>query len=105
MTRLFRAVALACAIALAGCAGIPGGPPQSDAERAYATACGTLAPAHAAFLVYAAFNDVDAKAREIEATAYASASAVCEGPLPRDLTSALAAITRALAAIAAARQS
>lgn len=75
-------------------------PQQQD--DTYAIVCSGVSLADSAFQIYATTGKVSARVIENERKAVAAAQAVCSGPRPTDVRAALAAVQRALTAIAEA---
>lgn len=100
MRKLMLVAALALAPVLGGC-GVTGGILPSNPDDQFALACTAINTADVGFQLYASTGRVSASVIEAEATAVAAARGICDGPRPADAKSALAAINRALAAVAA----
>lgn len=73
-------------------------PQQQD--DTYAIVCASVSVADSGFQIYAAGGKVSAKVMTAEHNAVVAAQAVCSGPRPADVATAIAAVQRALTAIA-----
>lgn len=89
---LLAAAALGCLVVTA-CT-------EAQKDDAFAIACTAVSTADAGFQLYASTGKVRDSIIEAERAAVVGALAVCDGPRPADVKSALAAVNRALAAIA-----
>lgn len=69
-------------------------------EDTFANACAGVPIADAGFRIYAQHEKVSRDVKQAEKKAVAAAQAVCDGPRPKDVPSAIAAVSRAIAAIA-----
>lgn len=88
-------LAVCSALAVGACT-----PQQQD--DSFAIACTAVPLADAGFQLYAASGKVSQSVIDIERSAVVGAQAVCNGPRPADVKSSIAAISRALSAIASA---
>lgn len=79
-------------LALAACT-------SADRDDTYAIACSSIPTADALFQVYAGTGKVSASLVADEQAAIAGAQAICSGPRPANVKSALAAVNRAATAI------
>jgi hypothetical protein len=73
-----------------------------DLDDGFAIACTAVSTADAGFQIYASTGKVSLSTIKTERKAVAAAQAVCSGPRPQNVQEALAAVNRALAAIATA---
>lgn len=72
-----------------------------DMDNAFAGLCNAVPIADAGFQYYASTGKVSASVIRSEARAVAAAQAVCNGPRPTNVQSAMAAVRAAIVAIAA----
>lgn len=87
--------ALAAALLLTACT-------EGQKDDTFAIACTAVSTADVSFQLYASSGKVKPSVIEAERKAVIAAQAVCNGPRPANVRDALAAVNRALAAIAAA---
>lgn len=89
-----RMITIAAALtALAACT-------EAQKDDTFAIACASVSAADTGFQIYAASGKVRDSVTIPERDAVAAAQAVCDGPRPADVKTALAAVNRALKAIA-----
>lgn len=90
--------ALSCALAVAACT-------EAQKDDTFAVACAAVSAADTGFQIYAGTGKVRDSVVAAEQDAVAAAQATCDGPRPTDAKTALAAVNRALKAIANATAS
>jgi hypothetical protein len=73
---------------------------EAQKDDTFAIVCGSVPVADSAFQIYASSGKVRASVIDTERAAVASAQAICDGPRPADTRSYIAAVQRALTAIA-----
>ena len=91
---MLAAAVLGCAL-VAGCT-------EEQKDDAFAIACTAVSTADAGFQLYASTGKVRDSVIEGEKAAVVAAQAICDGPRPVDVKTALAAVNNALAAISVA---
>lgn len=73
---------------------------EAQKDDTFAIACTAVSTADAGFQLYASTDKVRDSIIQAEKAAVIGAQAVCDGPRPTDVKGALAAVNKALAAIA-----
>lgn len=87
-------------VMIAAVGGLLVGCTAADKDDTFATMCATVSAADVAFNLYAATGKVRQSVVDAERKAVAGVQAVCSGPRPQDTRTAIAAVSRALTAIA-----
>lgn len=95
MRKFILVLPLALGLGLGACT-------TQQSDDTYAVACSAVSLADAGFQIYASTGKVSQSIMDNERLAVVGAQAICDGPRPTNTATSLAAVTRALTAIATA---